>query len=96
LQRFDAGAMTTVPTIIREARRDDLKRSFPYLPTMTWAGTSIPSHRIASATTRAFETIVASPDQVLQVAERDGEVVGTFETFIATTLSRRGASSTIV
>lgn len=40
---------------------------------------------------KAFDTIAASPVQTLYVAERDG-VVGTFQTSVATTLSRRGAS----
>jgi GNAT superfamily N-acetyltransferase len=45
---------------------------------------------------RAFKTIAASPDQTLYVAELAGEVVGTFQTAITTTLTGRGASFMII
>lgn len=44
----------------------------------------------------AFRIISASPDQTLYVAEHDGEVVGTFQTMITTTLTGRGSSSMII
>lgn len=45
---------------------------------------------------RAFCTIAASPEQTLYVAERDGEVAGTFQTMITTTLTGRGSSAMII
>lgn len=44
----------------------------------------------------AFNTIAASPDQTLYVAELDGEVVGTFQTMLTTSLTGRGSSSLII
>ncbi|BCH65719.1 N-acetyltransferase family protein [Agrobacterium vitis] len=44
----------------------------------------------------AFRRIAASSNEVLYVAERDGAVVGTFQTMITTTLTGRGSSSMIV
>jgi GNAT superfamily N-acetyltransferase len=45
---------------------------------------------------RAFAAIEASPDQALYVAERGGEVVGTFQTMVTTSLTGRGSSSMII
>jgi len=45
---------------------------------------------------KAFSTISASPDQTLYTAERDGEVVGTFQTMVTTSLTGRGSSSMII
>ncbi|WFR96545.1 GNAT family N-acetyltransferase [Rhizobium tumorigenes] len=44
----------------------------------------------------AFRTIAASSDQTLYVAERNGEVVGTFETMFTTSLTGRGGSAMII
>ncbi|MGV2069258.1 MULTISPECIES: GNAT family N-acetyltransferase [Rhizobium/Agrobacterium group] len=44
----------------------------------------------------AFRRIAASSNEVLYVAERDGAVVGTFQTMVTTTLTGRGSSSMIV
>jgi GNAT superfamily N-acetyltransferase len=44
----------------------------------------------------AFARIAASPNETLYVAEIDGEVVGTFQTMITTTLTGRGASNMII
>lgn len=44
----------------------------------------------------AFRKIAASPYETLYVAELDGEVVGTFQTMVATTLTARGSSSLII
>ncbi|ACM36279.1 MULTISPECIES: GNAT family N-acetyltransferase [Rhizobium/Agrobacterium group] len=44
----------------------------------------------------AFRRIAASSNEILYVAERDGAVVGTFQTMITTTLTGRGSSSMIV
>lgn len=44
----------------------------------------------------AFRRIGTSPNETLYVAERDGEVIGTFQTVITTALTGRGSSSMIV
>jgi GNAT superfamily N-acetyltransferase len=44
----------------------------------------------------AFRTIAVSPDQALYVADLAGEVVGTFQTMITTSLTGRGSSSMII
>ena len=44
----------------------------------------------------AFATIAASPNQTLYVAEWNGEVVGTFQTMITTSLNGRGSSAMII
>jgi GNAT superfamily N-acetyltransferase len=44
----------------------------------------------------AFARIAASANETLYVAEFDGEVVGTFQTVITTTLTGRGASNMII
>ena len=41
----------------------------------------------------AFERIGASPNDMLYVAVREGEIVGTFQTTLLTTMSGRGSSS---
>ena len=45
---------------------------------------------------RAFRTIAASPEQTLYAAKLAGEVVGTFQTMITTTLTGRGSSAMII
>jgi GNAT superfamily N-acetyltransferase len=45
---------------------------------------------------RAFAAIEASPDQALYVAECGGEVVGTFQMMVTTTLTGRGSSAMII
>ncbi|KQW30830.1 acetyltransferase [Rhizobium sp. Root274] len=44
----------------------------------------------------AFARIAASPNETLYVAELDGEVVGTFQTMITTTMTALGSSSMII
>jgi len=44
----------------------------------------------------AFEAIAANPLSQIHVAELGGEVVGTFQTTIVTTMSGRGASSVLL
>jgi len=44
----------------------------------------------------AFDAIAASPNDSLFVAVRDGEVVGTFQTTLITSLTERGSSSLII
>jgi GNAT superfamily N-acetyltransferase len=83
--------------IIREARRDDLKALIAMFADDDIGGhgdtqseDALPDYE------RAFETIAASPDQTLFVAEIAGEVVGTFQTAITTTLTGRGTSFMII
>jgi GNAT superfamily N-acetyltransferase len=83
--------------IIREARLDDLKALIAMFAADDIGGhgdtqseDALPDYE------RAFETIAASPDQTLFVAELAGEVVGTFQTAITTTLTGRGASFMII
>ncbi|MEF0939094.1 GNAT family N-acetyltransferase [Rhizobium sp. BR 362] len=45
---------------------------------------------------RAFRAIQSSPDQMLYVGELRGEVVGTFQTMITTSLTGRGSSAMII
>ena len=44
----------------------------------------------------AFQKIAASTNETLFVAVLDGEVVGTFQTMVTTTLTARGSSSLII
>lgn len=83
--------------IIREARRDDLKALIAMFAADDIGGhgdtvsqDALPDYE------RAFETIAASPDQTLFVAELAGDVVGTFQIELTTTLTGRGASFMII
>ena len=83
--------------IIREARESDLAALIAL-----FAADDIGGHgdTIDAAAfpdyLQAFSAIAASPDQTLYVAELSGEVAGTFQTSIATTLTGRGASFMII
>ncbi len=44
----------------------------------------------------AFARIAVSPNETLYVAELDGEVVGTFQTMITTTMTALGSSNMII
>ena len=44
----------------------------------------------------AFARISASPNETLYVADLNGDVVGTFQTMVTTTMTARGASSLII
>ncbi|MBY5560884.1 GNAT family N-acetyltransferase [Rhizobium leguminosarum] len=82
---------------IREARKDDL----PALVAM-FAADVLGGHGDTTDPeafpdyVRAFVAIEASPDQTLYVAERRGEVVGTFQTMVTTSLTGRGSSAMII
>lgn len=83
--------------LIREAREGDLEAIVSMFAADALGGhgdTTDPAAR--EEYRRAFRTISASPDQNLYVAERDGEIVGTFQTMITTTLTGRGSSSMII
>jgi len=64
---------------------------------MNSAVTAIRRRLRPSATiSRAFERVASSRDQTLYVAEREGQVVGKFQTMIVTSLVGRGSSSMII
>lgn len=44
----------------------------------------------------AFQRIAASPNETLYVADRHGEIVGTFQTLVTTTMTARGSSAMII
>ncbi|MBY5814425.1 GNAT family N-acetyltransferase [Rhizobium leguminosarum] len=83
--------------LIRPARREDL----PALMAM-FAADALGGHGDTTEAEafpdylRAFAVIEASPDQTLYVAERGGEVVGTFQTMVTTSLTGRGSSAMII
>ena len=89
--------MATTEITIRESRLDDLAALIAI-----FAADDVGGHGDTVAPeafrnyARAIEIIAASPDQMLYVAERANEVVGSFQISIATTLTGRGASFMII
>ncbi len=83
--------------VIREAKESDLRALIGL-----FAADAVGGHGDTTDASayddylRAFRTIAASPEQTLYVAERTGEVVGTFQTMITTTLTGRGSSAMII
>jgi GNAT superfamily N-acetyltransferase len=79
---------------IREAREDDI----PSLVAL-FAADALGGHGDTADPAalpdylRAFRRIVASPNDALYVAELDGEVVGTFQTTLVTSMVGRGGSN---
>ena len=83
--------------IIREAREADLAALIALFAADDIGGHGDTTDEAAFPDyLRAFSAIAASPDQALYVAELSGEVAGTFQTSIATTLTGRGASFMII
>lgn len=83
--------------IIREAREADLAALIALFAADDIGGHGDMTDEAAFPDyLRAFSAIAASPDQTLYVAELSGEVAGTFQTSIATTLTGRGASFMII
>lgn len=83
--------------VIREAEESDLPSLIGLFAADTMGGhgdTTDPS--AYDDYLRAFRAIAISPDQTLYVAELAGEVVGTFQAMITTTLTGRGASAMII
>ncbi|MEV5300545.1 GNAT family N-acetyltransferase [Amycolatopsis methanolica] len=79
---------------IRRARRSDVEEIVAML-----ADDHLGAQREAPgdpAYLRAFEAIDADPGQLLVVAERDGDVVGTLQLTFIPGLSRRGATRALV
>lgn len=84
-------------TTIREARSSDVAALVAIFAADELGGhgdTTAPE--IFGKYLRAFERIASSPDQTLYVAECDGQVVGTFQTMVLTSLIGRGSSSMII
>jgi len=84
-------------TIIREARSADVAALVAIFAADDLGGhgdTTAP--RAFGDYLRAFERIASSRDQTLYIAEREGQVVGTFQTMIVTSLVGRGSSSMII
>lgn len=83
--------------IIREAREADLAALIALFAADDIGGHGDTTDEAAFPDyLRAFSAIAISPDQTLYVAELSGEVAGTFQTSIATTLTGRGASFMII
>ncbi|CCM75270.1 GNAT family N-acetyltransferase [Rhizobium mesoamericanum] len=85
------------PIIIREARSADVAALVAI-----FAADELGGHGDTTAPEalgdylRAFERVASSSDQALYVAEREEQVVGTFQTMIVTSLVGRGSSSMII
>jgi len=83
--------------IIREARESDLAALIALFAADDIGGHGDTTDEAAFRDyLRAFSAIAASSDQTLYVAELSGEVAGTFQTSIATTLTGRGACFMII
>ncbi|MFS8112805.1 GNAT family N-acetyltransferase [Rhizobium jaguaris] len=89
--------MNGTDLLIREAREGDLAALIALFAADALGGHGDTTDAAAYGDyLRAFRTIRSSPDQTLYVAERGGEVVGTFQTMITTSLTGRGSSSMII
>ncbi|MBB3453588.1 GNAT superfamily N-acetyltransferase [Rhizobium sp. BK313] len=91
--------MTTKGTdlLIREAREGDLSALIALFAADGLGGHGDTNDLAAyDDYLSAFRTIQSSPDQTLYVAELSGEVAGTFQTMITTSLTGRGSSSMII
>ncbi|MBB3382493.1 MULTISPECIES: GNAT family N-acetyltransferase [unclassified Rhizobium] len=89
--------MEAARLLIREAKEADLRTLIGLFAADAVGGhgdTTDPSAH--DDYLRAFRIIAASAGQMLYVAERAGEVVGTFQTMITTTLTGRGGSAMII
>ncbi|MQB43411.1 GNAT family N-acetyltransferase [Rhizobium sp. ICMP 5592] len=89
--------MNNADLIIREARESDLPALIAFFAADAVGGhgdTTDPS--AYDDYLRAFRTIKASSDQTLYAAELAGDVVGTFQTMITTSLTGRGSSAMII
>lgn len=86
------------PTItIRPAREEDLAAIVALLAADDIGGHGDTTDETARADyLDAFRTLQQTPRETLYVAECEGEIVGTFQTLLTTTLTGRGATSMIV
>jgi GNAT superfamily N-acetyltransferase len=82
---------------IRQALREDLPALVSMFAADAVGGHGDTTDPVAFADyVRAFAAIEASPDQALYVAECGGEVVGTFQTMMTTTLTGRGSQAMLI
>lgn len=89
--------MSSQELLIREAREFDLPALIALFAADALGGhgdTTDPA--VYDDYLRAFRMIAASSDQTLYVAELAGDVAGTFQTMITTTLTGRGSSAMII
>ena len=96
---MDRKNLTTKGTdlLIREAREGDLSALIALFAADGLGGHGDTNDLAAyDDYLSAFRTIQSSPDQTLYVGELSGEVAGTFQISIATTLTGRGASFMII
>ncbi|MBW8302022.1 MAG: GNAT family N-acetyltransferase [Hydrogenophaga sp.] len=83
--------------IIRQAREEDVAAIVAILAADDIGGHGDTTDEAAQADyLDAFRTLQQTPRETLYVAECDGEIVGTFQTLLTTTLTGRGATSMIV
>ncbi|KQV82722.1 GNAT family N-acetyltransferase [Rhizobium sp. Root1220] len=89
--------MKSIQTTIRTAREGDLAALIAMFAAddVGGHGDTVVADAFADYA-RAFAAIEASPDQDIYVCDRDGEVVGTFQTMTTTSLTGRGSSSMII
>ncbi|MGZ9720623.1 MULTISPECIES: GNAT family N-acetyltransferase [Rhizobium] len=89
--------MPSQELLIREAKESDLPSLIGLFADDAMGGhgdTTAPS--AYSDYLRAFRSIAASSDQTLYAAELAGEIVGTFQTIVVTSLHGRGSSTMII
>jgi GNAT superfamily N-acetyltransferase len=83
--------------VIRRARQEDLGALVAIFAADALGGHGDTTDPEALADyVRPFTAIEASPNQTLYIAEHGGEVVGTFQTMLTTTLTGRGSSAMII
>ncbi|EGE60517.1 UNVERIFIED_ORG: GNAT superfamily N-acetyltransferase [Rhizobium esperanzae] len=86
-----------VPDIlVRQARKDDLPALVAIFAADALGGHGDTDPEAFADYARAFTAIETSPNQMLYVAEVSGEVVGTFQTMMTTSLTGRGSSAMII
>lgn len=81
---------------IRLARRDDIPALVAIYAADEFGHGDSTDPSLRPIYEAAFEAIAASPAADLFVAEMDGEIVGTFQTLMNTTLTGRGTRSMII
>lgn len=89
--------METEAVTIRKAGHDDVPAIIAMFANDSLGGHGDTTDPVAlPGYMAAFRRIEQSPNETLHVAVKGGEVVGTFQTLITTTLTGRGGSSMIV
>ena len=89
--------MPSQELLIREAQESDLAALIALFAADAMGGHGDTSDPAAyDDYLRAFRIISVSSDQTLYAAELDGEIVGTFQTTVMTSLNARGSSVMII